>query len=73
MAERGPEDFLQGFSEAGRALFMGAARKKELARREALFREGDQGSAIYVLERGRLQVYKLTPEGKVARFFPEVQ
>jgi CRP-like cAMP-binding protein len=59
-----PDSFLQGFSDVGRGLFLAVARKRELAKREALFHEGDRGAAVYVLERGRLQVYKLTPDGK---------
>jgi len=58
------DGFLQGFSEAGRNLFLGVARRRELAKREVLFHEGDQGTAVYVLERGRLQVYKLSSDGK---------
>jgi CRP-like cAMP-binding protein len=60
----GPDDFLQAFSDTGRGLFLAAARRRELAKREALFHEGDCGSAVYVLERGRLQVYKLSAEGR---------
>jgi len=59
-----PDNFLQGFSEVGRGLLLAAARKRELAKREVLFHEGDRGAAVYVLERGRLQVYKLAPDGK---------
>jgi CRP/FNR family transcriptional regulator len=58
------EGFLQGFSEDCRRLFLAASRRRELDRRETLFREGDEGTAIYLLEKGKLQVYKLTPEGK---------
>lgn len=62
-APRG-EEFLQGFSEEGRRLFLAAARPRELGKRDILFREGEEGRAVYVLERGRLQVYKLAPDGR---------
>jgi CRP/FNR family transcriptional regulator len=40
------------------------ARVVEAKRREVLFREGDPAAGIFVLLKGRLKIYKLSPEGK---------
>jgi len=39
------------------------ASSRELGKRETLFREGEEGKAIYLLRRGAIQLYKTSPDG----------
>lgn len=41
-----------------------AASLKSLKKKELLFREGDEGSDIFILVHGSVQLYKLTADGK---------
>lgn len=53
----------EGPSEELAALASGA-RRRRYARGEALFREGDPGLGLYVIEQGRVKVVLTSPEGK---------
>ncbi len=53
----------EGPSEELAALASGA-RRRRYARGEALFREGDPGFGLYVIEQGRVKVALTSPEGR---------
>ena len=40
------------------------ARERVLGRGELVFSEGDEGAGFYVVARGRIKIFKLSPEGK---------
>ncbi len=51
-----PEDQLQDLASI--------AIEKSMDRGQTIFSEGDQGIGFYVVEAGRIKIFKLSPEGK---------
>ncbi len=47
-----------------RKAIAGMCAVREVKKRDVLFREGDSGSAFYLLVRGQVQLHKLAPDGK---------
>ncbi|HZA72190.1 MAG TPA: Crp/Fnr family transcriptional regulator [Propionibacteriaceae bacterium] len=54
---------LSSLSAADRERVLGAGRRRRFARGETLFHHGDPADALHLLERGRVAVRVLTPQG----------
>jgi CRP-like cAMP-binding protein len=57
-------EFFKALSPARRRSVAGICIPKTLRRREILFREGEKGSAMFLMAQGVIQVYKTSAEGK---------
>src|ERR1700677_1898716 len=57
---------LRGISEADQARVLASARLRGYEAGAVIFREGDAGSALYLLESGRVAVRITTPDGESA-------
>jgi len=55
--------FFQGLSPASRAALAGLCHPRDLRKHEVLFREGERGSAMYLLAGGHVQLHKTGPAG----------
>ena len=53
-----------GLTEADVDLLSSVIRKRSCKRGDILFREGELASGFFVVETGKVKVYKLSPEGK---------
>ncbi len=51
-------------SEAQLVSLAGLARRQRFARGAVVFREGDDGTALFIIERGRVKIVLSSPEGK---------
>ena len=56
--------FFVGLSPGHRKAIAGFCAVRELKKRAVLFREGETGSAFYLLARGQIQLHKLSPDGR---------
>ncbi|MGH8620012.1 MAG: Crp/Fnr family transcriptional regulator [Burkholderiales bacterium] len=61
--DNAPTDFLGQLAGGERATLMKIAKRRRLARGEFAFRVGDAKQGTYVLLRGRLKFFRLTPDG----------
>ena len=57
---------LSSLSEADRAQLLRAGRRRHFARGETLFHYGDPADSLHLLDRGRMAVRVLTPQGDQA-------
>ncbi|MBN1585946.1 MAG: Crp/Fnr family transcriptional regulator [Candidatus Omnitrophica bacterium] len=57
-------DFFKGLSQETQKALASICVRKGLQRKEVLFREGDRGQGLYLLESGSVQLYKTGSEGK---------
>lgn len=57
-------EYFQGVSEKNKALLADICIPKNIAKKEVLFREGEQGFAFYFLASGAVGLYKGSDEGK---------
>ncbi len=57
-------DLFRNISDEGRSALAAICAEKVLKKREILFLEGDEGSSLYMLVEGSIQLYKSTPDGK---------
>ena len=57
-------EFFKGISGRSRDLISGLCIPKTLKKKETLFSEGEQGSAVYLSGRGSIQLSKIHPGGK---------
>lgn len=51
-------------SAAGKQALAGICNSKRFKKKELLFLEGDEGVSLFILLRGSVQLFKVTPEGK---------
>lgn len=56
--------FFTGLSPDHRRAIARACAVRELGKRDTLFREGDTGSAFFLLVKGQVQLHKLSPDGR---------
>jgi CRP/FNR family transcriptional regulator len=56
--------FFQGLAPQSRAALAAVCRPRELRRRAELFREGQRGSAMFLLASGSIQLHKTAPNGE---------
>jgi CRP-like cAMP-binding protein len=54
---------VDGLSEESRRALAAICRPRALRRREVLFHEGTPGQAVFILQRGRIQLHKAGPDG----------
>ncbi|MDR1727376.1 MAG: Crp/Fnr family transcriptional regulator [Acidobacteriota bacterium] len=55
--------FFKGISKPGKEALAKCCLPLERPKRTVLFREGDEGDAMFLLARGRIALHKLSPEG----------
>lgn len=55
--------FFQGLSADACRRLADVAEVRALAKRDILFREGESGNALFLLEKGSVQLYKTSPDG----------
>ncbi len=56
--------FFEGISRASQASLARFCLPSHRSKRAVLFREGEPGEAMFLLVRGRVQLHKLSPEGR---------
>lgn len=56
----------KNISTASKEALAGICSSKTLKKKEFLFREGEDGVSLFILQRGSVQLSKITPEGKEA-------
>jgi CRP/FNR family transcriptional regulator len=54
--------FFQGLGDEGRRALAEVAIPRSVRKRDVLFREGDEGHSLYLLNRGRIQLVKRAPD-----------
>jgi len=54
----------EGLPEARLAELASIARERTFHRDDIIFSEGEEASGFYVVDRGRVKIFKLSPEGK---------
>jgi CRP/FNR family cyclic AMP-dependent transcriptional regulator len=57
-------DYFRDLSAAHRHAVATLCRRREIGKRETLFREGQAGRSVFVLAEGRLQLLKTAPDGR---------
>lgn len=60
----GHASFFTGLTPDHRRAIARVCAVRELAKRDTLFREGDTGSAFFLLVKGHVQLHKLSPDGR---------
>lgn len=59
-----PSDFLGNLGDADRSRFLLMGHRHSYARNAYVFRSGDPGRNVYVLEQGRAKIYKVSDAGR---------
>ena len=59
-------DILRELSESDERAVLAMARRRKLRHNEAIFREGDPGDSVHLIDKGHVAVRLTTPAGEVA-------
>ncbi len=59
-----PSDFLSRMREEDRVELLSISQKQSFARNDFIFQAGSPGNNIYILFKGRMKIYQLSPLGK---------
>ena len=62
--EKKPMDIFSDMTEADLSLLSQITYLKNYSRRDLVYGQSDPGDVIYWLKKGRVKIYKLSPEGK---------
>lgn len=56
-------NFFRGLDDASRRALAEICIARDIRRRDVLFREGDEGHSMYLLNRGQVRLHKTAPDG----------